>query len=499
MKSTLFQTAALTLAPLTLCAKEAAPPHVFIILMDDLGYGDLGSYGQKLIETPHLDRLAKEGMRFTHHYSAAPVSAPSRCMMLTGKHAGHAAVRENNEYAKRGNVWSHKAMLENPKLEGQGPMPADTRTLAHLMQDAGYKTALIGKWGLGYPGSVSTPNKMGFDFFYGFNCQRQAHTYYPMFVYRNESREMLNNAPLLTPNDKLDAGADKYDDRSYDKFQRKEYVNDLFYDELIELVEQQPHHKKPLFVMWATPLPHVSLQAPRKWVDYYHKKFKEEEPYLGQQSYLPCRYPRATYAAMVSYFDDQVGRFIAKLKEKGMYENSLIIYTSDNGPTFNGGSASPWFQSAGPFRSEAGWGKASLREGGIRVPLLVSWPARIKKGRVSNHISASYDILPTIAEVVKKTAPADSDGLSFLAELTGKRQAEHDALYWEFPEGAGARAMRMGKWKGLILNTNKGNKKMQLFNLDRDEREENNLADRYPNIVAEIQQKMDEEHTKPIP
>ncbi len=474
-----------------------SPPHVFIILMDDLGYGELGSYGQKRIETPHLDQLAKEGVRFTQYYSAAPVSAPSRCMMLTGKHSGHAVVRQNNEAAKRGNVWSHKAMLNNPQLEGQAPMPADTRTLAHLMQDEGYRTALIGKWGLGYPGSVSTPNKMGFDFFYGFNCQRQAHTYYPMFVYRNDKREILDNAPLLTPNDKLDRGADKYDERSYDKFQRKEYVNDLFYDELIQLVDQQSTHKKPLFVMWATPLPHVSLQAPKEWVDYYQKKFKDEEPYLGQRSYLPCRYPRATYAAMVSYFDDQVGRFIATLKEKGMYENSLIIFTSDNGPTFNGGSDSPWFESAGPFRSEAGWGKASLREGGIRVPFLVSWPARIGKGRVSDHISASYDILPTIAEILKTPVPADSDGLSFFSELTGKKQAKHEHLYWEYPEGSGARAMRMGKWKGLILNINKGNKTMQLFDLDRDEREEHNLAEKHPEIVAEIRKRMHEEHTKP--
>ncbi len=462
-----------------------------------MGYGDLGCYGQKKIETPHIDALARTGMRFTQHYSASAVSAPSRCMMLTGKHSGHAAIRGNEEMASRGNVWNHQAMLDNPRLEGQAPLPANTRTLAHLMQDAGYATAMIGKWGLGFPGSHSTPNKMGFDFFYGYNCQRQAHTYFPMFLYRNDEREMLDNAPLLHAHARVPKDADPKDEAVYERYSRKQYSNDLMFEELTTYVSEQSKAKKPFFLMWTTPLPHVALQAPKKWVDYYVKKWGDEAPYTGNRDYLPCRYPRATYAAMISYFDEQVGELVKQLKKEGLYENTIIIFTSDNGPTFNGGSSSPWFESAGPFRCEQGWGKASLREGGIRVPLIVSWPAKLTKKRKSDHISASWDMYRTLAEVVGQEVEEDKDGISFLPELLGKKQKEHESLYWEFPENGGSKAVRMGKWKGLILRTNSGNNKIQLYNLDRDPREENDLADKNPRVVAQIRKIMEESHTPP--
>jgi arylsulfatase len=335
---------------------------------------------------------------------------------------------------QRGNVGSHQAMFDNPFLEGQRPMPASTVIIPQLFKQSGYRTACIGKWGLGYPDSESTPNKMGFDFFYGYNCQRQAHTYYPPFLYRNENREYLNNKNIIQPGTKLDQSADPFDENSYQKFIQDDYAPDLMFKEILSFVDE--NKKDPFLLMWTTPVPHVPLQAPKKWIDYYVEKFGDEQPYLGKAGYYPARYPRATYAAMISYLDEQIGLLIEYLKENDLYENTLIIFTSDNGPTFNGGSDSPWFQSAGAFKSEYGWGKASLHEGGIRVPLIASWPGKIKSGSISSHVAAAWDIMPTFAEILKMDTT--TDGISFLPELTGEKQVEtHDYLYWEFPENEG--------------------------------------------------------------
>lgn len=473
----------------------AQKPNIIFILADDMGYGDAGCYGQKLIETPNIDALAARGVRFTQNYSGAPVSAPARSVLMTGLHSGHTPVRGNDEVGDRGNVWSHEAMLADSTLEGQGTMPADTKTLGHMMQSAGYKTGVVGKWGLGFPGSISTPNKMGFDFFYGYNCQRQAHTYFPMFLYRNENREYLDNAPLLTPNEKLDSLADIYDAKAYEKFVRKQYSNDLMFDELIDFVED--NKKEPFFLMWTTPIPHVSLQAPQKWIDHYQKKFDENEPYLGKNGYLPARYPHAAYAAMISYFDEQIGLLVDKLKADGLYDNTIIIFSSDNGATFNGGTDSPWFNSGGVFRSERGFGKGFLREGGIRVPLIVSWPNQIKEARVSDHICAFWDVMPTLGEIAGAETPK-TDGISYLPELMGLEQPEHEALYWEFSEGTGSRAVRMGKWKGAIYDIKTGNDVMVLYNLEDDVLEEKDLAAENPQIVEQIRAIMKREHTTPV-
>ncbi|MEG1635756.1 MAG: sulfatase-like hydrolase/transferase, partial [Rikenellaceae bacterium] len=432
---------------------------------------------------------------FNQCYSGAPVSAPARSVLMTGLHTGHTPVRANDEAGDRGDVWSHEAMLADSTLEGQGPMPADTKTLGSMMQKAGYKTGVVGKWGLGYPGSVSTPNKMGFDFFYGYNCQRQSHTYYPMFLYRNENREYLDNAPLLTPNQKLDSLADKYDAKSYEKFTRKQYSGDLMFDELVGFVEA--NKKEPFFLMWTTPIPHVSLQAPQRWIDHYQKKFNETEPYLSKNGYLPARYPHATYAAMVSYFDEQIGLLVEKLKADGLYDNTIIIFSSDNGATFNGGTDSPWFNSGGIFRSDRGYGKGSLREGGIRVPLIFTWPNQIKEPRESNHICAFWDVMPTLGEITDIETPK-TDGISFLPEVMGKTQAQHEALYWEYPEGTGSRAVRMGKWKGIIFDIKKGNNTMELYNLENDILEEKNVAAENPEIVEQIRTIMKREHVTPV-
>lgn len=474
-------------------ARVNKKPNIIYILADDLGRAELGSYGQQLIETPNLDALAKGGMTFTNHYSGTAVSAPSRCVLFTGLHTGHAYIRGNDEMASRGNVWDHVAMLADSSLEGQAPVPAHTVMIPAVMKEAGYTTACVGKWGLGYPGSVSTPNKMGFDFFYGYNCQRQSHTYYPPFLYRNERREYLPNDVHPVPGEKIAKGADPKDEKSYAKYTQKVYAPDLMYKEIIDFVDRSKDG--PFVLFWTTPVPHVPLQAPERWVKYYVDKFGDEEPYLGNQGYFPCRYPRATYAAMVSYWDEQIGGVIAELKKQGIYENTIIMFTSDNGPTFNGGSDSPWFDSAKPFKSELGWGKCSLHEGGIRAPLIVSWPKKVEAGSQSPLISAFWDMMPTFCDIAGIASP-ETDGISILPEMLGKnaKQEKHDFLYWEYCERGGEKAVRMGDWKAYLRDILKGNKEIELYNLQVDPREHTNVAKYHPDLVQKAKEIMKREH-----
>jgi len=466
-------------------------PNIIFILADDLGYGDLGCYGQKLIETPNIDKLAAEGMRFTQHYSGAPVCAPSRCSLLTGKHTGHSYIRGNDEWAERGKVRDYRAMLADSTLEGQRPLPENEITFPELLKTAGYTNGIVGKWGLGAPQTNSTPLHKGFDFFYGYNCQRQAHTYYPVHLYKNDRRVYLNN-DTISPDTPLEKGADPYDLKSYTKFTLNEYACDPMFQELTEFVDQNKNH--PFFMYWATTIPHVPIQAPQRWVDYYVKKFGDEKPYIGDQGYFPHRYPHAGYAAMISYLDEQVGLLITQLKSLGLYDNTLIIFTSDNGPTYTGGADSPWFRSAGPFKNEFGWGKGFTHEGGIRVPMIASWPGKIKKGAVSNHISAFWDVLPTFCELTGIQTPAQMDGISFLPELLGEKQNAHPYLYWEFPETDGQQAVRLGKWKGIRQDIKKGNLNLQLFNLETDIQELHDVSTKYPEIVRQMEEIMIKEH-----
>lgn len=476
-------------------ANTEKQPNIIYIIADDLGYGELGCYGQEKIETPNIDKLSQSGMIFSNHYSGTAVSGPSRCVLMTGKHTGHSYIRGNDELDSRGNVWSHEAMLKNPALEGQMPLKANSVTIPKLLKKAGYTTACIGKWGLGYPGSEGEPNKQGFDFFYGYNCQRQAHTYYPPFLYKNDKRVYLDNL-LLPPGTMLEKRDNPKDPKNYEKYTQKQYSPDLMFDEIIGFVTE--NKKKPFLLMWTTPLPHVALQAPKKWVDYYVSKFGDEEPYIGNKGYFPCRYPRATYAAMITYFDDQIGKLIQKLKDEGVYENTIIMFTSDNGPTFNGGTDSRWFDSARPFKSDEGWGKASIREGGIRVPFIVSWPGKIKAGTVNNHICAFWDMLPTMCEVANADyKKSDIDGISIVPSLLGNEQKTHDFLYWEYPERGGSVAIRMGKWKGFISDIRKGNRTMELYDLEQDPGEQKNLAEEYPEIVNTLAAKMKSAHDEP--
>lgn len=291
-------------------------PNIVYILMDDLGFGDIGCYGQEKIETPHIDQLRQEGMRFTQHYTGSPVSAPARCVLMTGMHSGHAQIRYNNEMAYRGATNDHDSMFVHKELEGQYPLKANTMTIGRMMQNAGYTTGCFGKWGLGFPDSEGTPNKQGFNQFYGYNCQRQAHTYYPAFLYKNEERVYLKNKVINPHLARLGKDEDPYDPQNYKRFEQEEYANDLIFDELMSFVDE--NKQKPFFLMWTTPLPHVSLQAPERWVQHYVKKFGDEEPYTGKAGYGICRYPHATYAAMISYFDEQVGKLIQKLKAENL-------------------------------------------------------------------------------------------------------------------------------------------------------------------------------------
>lgn len=468
-------------------------PNIIYILADDLGRAELGCYGQEKIETPNIDRLAREGMLFTNHYSGQAVSGPSRCALFTGLHMGHAYIRGNDEGNERGEVWNYKKVVADSTLEGQRPLPDNTVTIPRKMKEAGYTTACVGKWGLGYPNSESTPNKMGFDFFYGYNCQRQAHTYYPPFLYRNEHREYLDNKVLI-PGTRLDKGADPYDEKSYAQFTDKEYAPDLMFRELMGFVDRAK--EQPFVLFWTTPVPHVPLQAPRKWVDYYRQKLGDEEPYTGNKGYFPCRYPRATYAAMVSYWDEQIGQLVQKLKDEGIYDNTLIIFTSDNGPSFNGGTASPYFDSAKPFKSEHGWGKCFLREGGIRAPMIACWPDRIKAGSRSDLLSAFWDMMPTMCEIAGVEAPR-TDGISMLPTFLGQPQQEHEFLMWEFTEVDGEKAVRMGKWKGFVNNIKKGNRHLELYDLEVDPREQHDVSEQHPEIVERMLEILRTEHSTP--
>lgn len=472
---------------------DVQKPNIIFILADDLGYGELGCYGQELIETPNIDKLAGEGMRFTQHYSGAPVCAPARCVLLTGKHSGHAYIRGNDEWGSRGNVGNYRAMIADSTLEGQRPMPANTNTIAKLLKSAGYKTGMIGKWGLGAPHTESIPTKQGFDFFCGYNCQRQAHTYYPVHLYKNEKRLHLNN-DTVAPHSKFDEGADPMEMNSYDKFNLSEYSPDVMFDEMMTFIDE--NKKEPFFIYWASPIPHVAIQSQKKWEDYYVDKFGDEKPYPGNIGYFPHRYPHAGYAAMISYLDERVGQLIQKLKDEGIYENTIIIFTSDNGPTYAGGVDASWFNSAGPFKNEYGWTKGFVHEGGIRVPMIANWPGKIMPGTESGHISAFYDVLPTLCEIANVKTPEDVDGISFLPTLLGENnQSKHEYLYWEFPAYKGQQAVRLGNWKAIRRDIFKGNLEIELYNLKEDMQEQHNVAEQYPEIVRKMEQIMKEAHT----
>jgi arylsulfatase len=461
-------------------------PNIVYILADDLGYGDVGCYGQKKIETPNIDKLASEGMLFRQHYSGSAVSAPSRCVLLTGINTGRAQVRGNDAWPERGNVRSYLAMEKDSTLEGSRPVAAGTPTIGSILQKAGYKTAAIGKWGLGSPGADGMPNQLGIDYFYGYICQRQAHTYYPLHLWENDHRVFLDNDTVF-PGTPLPEGADPYDPASYAIFTGNDYSPELMFQKITKFVSDNKNG--PFFLYWAPTIPHLSLQAPQKWVDYYVKKFGDEKPYLDEH-YAPCRYPRATYAAQITYLDEQIGQLVSQLKELGLYQNTLIIFSGDNGPT---GPGVEFFQSAGPFNP--GFLKGTLNEAGIREPMIAAWPGKIKPGSVSDMVSGFQDILPTLAEIAGAEAPENISGKSLLPTFMGGKQEIHEYLYWEFREGGGQMAVRMGNFKALRKNMIKGNLKWELYDLEKDIRETNDISAAHPEIIDRVNKIVSREHT----
>lgn len=434
---------------------KPAPPNIVFILADDLGYGDLGCYGQRKIRTPHLDRMAAEGMRFTQFYAGAPVCAPSRCVLMTGKHLGHAHIRNNREV----------------KPEGQEPIPLEEITLAEVLGDVGYATAATGKWGLGGPGSTGDPNRQGFDLFFGYNCQRHAHNFYPTYLWRNQQRVPLEG------NTGGPTG--------------KQYSHDLIVAEALRFVEE--NKDRPFFLYVPFTIPHLALQVPEDSLAEYQGQWPDP-PYVGGKGYLPHPTPRAAYAAMISRMDRDIGRLLARLKELQLDERTLVMFSSDNGPTHDvGGADSPFFESAGPLRGL----KGTVYEGGIRVPLIARWPGRIAAGKVSEHVGAFYDVLPTLAEVAGARPPAGLDGLSFLPTLLGLGgQTPHEFLYWEFYGYGGQQAVRLGDWKGVRANLAKDrDAPVELYNLKEDIGETRDQAAEHPEIVARIEEVLRREHT----
>ncbi|RUA12905.1 MAG: N-acetylgalactosamine-6-sulfatase [Flavobacteriia bacterium] len=475
----------------TVVRQTAKTPNIIIILADDLGYADLGCYGNDKIETPNINKLAKEGMMFTQHYSGDAVCAPSRCVLLTGKHSGHSDIRNNNPWASRGNVWSLEAMTKDSTLEGQPPMRESTITFASILKKAGYKTGMSGKWGLGAPNTSSTPLQKGFDFFIGYNCQRVAHTYYPPFLYKNNRRLYLDNK-IIPLSEKLPGSADPYDEHSYARYTQKDYSPDIMYREIEDFITK--NKDTTFFFYWATPIPHVALQAPKPWVDYYVKKFGDEKPYTGGKGYYPSRYPHATYAGMISYLDENIGKLVAKLKELGIYDNTLIIFTSDNGPTFNGGADAQWFNSGGMLGSGSREIKGSLDDGGVRIPMIAEWPGKIKPGVVSNHVSAFWDIFPTFCDLTGVQTPEGLDGLSMLPTLLGRgKQKKHEYLYWELGRN---QAIRMGNWKA-VRQLKGEERKIKLYNLKTDIKERDDVADQNPEVVKKMEEIFAKARTTP--
>ena len=431
---------------------ENQKPNIVYILADDLGYGDVSFQGQTKFQTPNIDKLAESGMIFTQHYSGCTVCAPSRSSLMTGQHTGHTFIRGNKEW----------------KPEGQYPLEAKAITMAEVLQDAGYATGAFGKWGLGYPASEGDPNNQGFAEFYGYNCQRMGHNYYPYHLWHNQEKIIL---------------------KGNEGTQTSEYGPELIHKQALKFMED--NKDKPFFMYYPSIIPHAELFAPEEYMNKYRGKFDPEKKYKGVDD--GARYKNggygsqpeshAAFAAMVDYLDMQVGEIVAKLKELGVYENTLIIFTSDNGPHKEGGADPDYFNSNGMLKGY----KRDLYEGGIRVPMIAVWDGKIMGGTKTDHISAFWDIFPTVAEIAEISTPKNIDGISFLPTLLGKEQKQHDYLYWEFHELGGRKALRKGDWKLVNYNVKNPEKTtVELYNLSADIGEENNVAEKNPEIVDEL-------------
>ncbi len=444
---------------------KKANPNIIYILADDLGYGDLACYGQTKIKTPNIDKMAADGMLFTQHYSGSSVCAPSRSVLMTGQHTGHTPIRGNKEVLP----------------EGQYPLRENAFTIAELLKKAGYITGGFGKWGLGFIDTEGDPNNQGFDEFYGYNCQREAHRYYPKHLWHNKQKVML---------------------KGNDFKNTETYAANLIHDNALKFIED--NKDKQFFMYYPNTIPHAEIIMPEGEMMQKYRGIFEEKPYVDDRLganygdepfefkyYCSQPEPRTTFAAMVSLLDKQVGEILTKLEALGISDNTIIMFASDNGPHQEGGADPEFFNSSGGLRGI----KRDLYEGGIRTPMIVKWANTIHPGSKSNHVSAFWDIMPTLADIANVATPENIDGISFLPELMGKKQKIHDYLYWEFHEQGGKQAVRKGKWKFVKLNVFDISKtSLELYNLEKDPSEKDNLSKKYPEIMAEMKSILQEEH-----
>jgi arylsulfatase A len=438
--------AALSFVVSLAAAPQPAPaqrPNIILIQADDLGYGDLSAYGQAQFQTPSLDRLAKNGTRFTQYYSGSTVCAPSRAALMTGRHTGHTFIRGNGEF----------------------PLPESETTIAMSLRDAGYRTAVIGKWGLGRPGTTGQPDKKGFDYSFGFLDHRHAHRQFTDHLYRNGERVAVDL--------------------------ERDYANDLFTKEARAFIEKD--EPKPFFLYLNYTVPHAELRVPEDSLAPLRDKFPEKpfvnapadarttiQPDGRSAGYRSQPTPKAAFAAMIVRMDRDIGSLVDTLRARGIDRRTLILFISDNGPHQEGGADPVFFKSSGGLRGI----KRDLYEGGIRVPMIASWPGTIPAGRVSAHPWAHWDLLPTLAEVAGAKAPADLDGLSMARALRGQAQPAHEFLYWEFHERGFQQAVRMGRWKAVRLAKDAP---LELYDLDADPREQTNVAGAQPEVIAKIE------------
>ncbi|MBT3200546.1 MAG: arylsulfatase [Phycisphaerales bacterium] len=433
-------------------ASASAKTNIIYVLVDDMGYGDLSCFGQKKLKTPHLDAMAASGIRLTNHYSGSTVCAPSRCVLMTGLHTGHCTVRSN------GNV----------------RLAPDDITVATVLKQAGYATACIGKWGVGRPG-LTDPNIHGFDYFYGYICMNHAHNCYPEFVIRNGKKVPLGNVVQAKWKGRVPDGAGVAE-------KKVDFVPHLCQEEVLGFIEKNKSADKPFFLYYALNIPHANNEGGGKGM---------EVPSYGQ--YAKEDWPDAEkgFAAMITYIDDYIKAILDKLKATGQDKNTLVMFTSDNGPHQEGGHRMEYFDSNGPLRGK----KRDLYEGGVRVPTIANWPGVIKPGQSSDHVSAFEDIMPTLAQLASAKCPK-TDGISMLPTLTGKgAQKKHDHLFWEFYEGGGKKAVLKGKWKGIRLNTfRKPDGPIALYDITKDLSEQTNVAADHPEVVADIARIMKAEH-----
>ena len=428
-------------------------PNVIYLLCDDMGYSDIEAYGQQMISTPNLTRMVNEGMSFTQFYASTAVSAPSRASLMTGQHTGHTKIRGNKEI----------------QPEGQEPLDPNVETLGMLFQQNGYATGCFGKWGMGYPGSGGEPNDMGFDEFYGYNCQRQAHTYYPDYLWHNKEKVQLGGT---------------------------QYSQDLIHQQALEFIRDNAAEGKPFFGYFTYTIPHAELCQPQdSIVDMYKGRFQEPNAWYDNGDYGTATDPRTQFAAMITRLDTYVGQIMDELKRLGIAENTLFIFTSDNGPHNEGGADPTFFNTEERLRGL----KRALYEGGMRVPFIAWWPGTVEAGSITDLQAAGWDMMPTFVELLGESTDwrdEAMDGLSILPTLTGEgEQQVHDFLYWEFHEEGGRQAVRAGDWKLIRQNIRSGNPTLELYNIAEDPHEDNNVINANRAKADELEAIMDREHT----